>query len=72
MINMTTELNDIHTKSLKEEIMNELIEILIEKLQEMIKQNVWDKLKKYQDTTNKKLGKIQKQLNELREDFNKL
>jgi hypothetical protein len=69
---MTTELNDIHTKSLKEEIMNELTEILIEKLQEMIKQNVWDKLKKYQDTTNKKLGKIQKQLNELREDFNKL
>jgi hypothetical protein len=37
----------------------------------MVKQNVQDELKQYQDTTNKKLEKTQKQLNELRED-NKL
>jgi hypothetical protein len=31
LINMTNELNDIYKKSLKEEIMDELIEILMEK-----------------------------------------
>jgi hypothetical protein len=36
-INMTNELNDIHKKSLKEEIMDEIIEILMEKLQEWLK-----------------------------------
>jgi hypothetical protein len=38
----------------------------MEKLQETVNQNVQDKLKQYQDTTNKKLKKTQKQLNELR------
>jgi hypothetical protein len=52
--------------------MNELIEILMEKLQESVKQNIQYKLKEYQGTTNKKLNKTQKQLNELREDINKL
>jgi hypothetical protein len=37
----------------------------------LVKQKVQNKLKKYQDTTNKKLEKTQKQLNELGEDFNK-
>jgi hypothetical protein len=37
MINMTNELNDIHKKSLKEEIMNEFIEILMKKQQETVK-----------------------------------
>jgi TolA-binding protein len=37
-----------------------------------IKQYVQNELKQYQDTTNKKLEKTQKQLNELREDFIKL
>jgi hypothetical protein len=54
MISMTTEPNDIHKKSLKEEILGELIETLMEKLQEMIKQNVQNALKQLQDTTNKK------------------
>jgi hypothetical protein len=40
-------------KSLKEENMNEHIEILMENLQETVKQNVQDELKQYQDTTNK-------------------
>jgi hypothetical protein len=33
--------------------MNELIETLMEKLQEMVKQNVQNDLKEYQDTKNK-------------------
>jgi tRNA(Phe) wybutosine-synthesizing methylase Tyw3 len=38
----------------------------------MVKQKVQFALKKYQDTTNKILQKTQKQLNELREDLDKL
>jgi hypothetical protein len=41
-------------KSLKEEIINELIEIFREKLQETVKEMVQGELKQYQDTTNKK------------------
>jgi hypothetical protein len=43
----------------------------MEKLKEKVKQNIQSQLKEYQYTTNKKLEKTQKQLNELREDFNK-
>jgi type I site-specific restriction endonuclease len=72
-INITNELsNDHKKKSLNEEIMDKITEKLMEKLQDMVNQKVQDALKKYQDTTNKKLEKIQKQLNELREDFDKL
>jgi hypothetical protein len=39
-------------KSLKEEIMEEITKILIEKLQDMVNQKVQDSLKKFQDTTN--------------------
>jgi hypothetical protein len=51
--------------------MEEITEKLMEKLQDTVNQKVQDALKKFQDTTNKKLEKTQKQLNELREDFNK-
>jgi signal recognition particle GTPase len=71
MINITDVFNDVHKKFLKENIMNELTEILMEKLQEMVKQKVQDIVKQYQDATSKKLEKIWKQLNELRQDFNK-
>jgi hypothetical protein len=57
-------------KSLKEKVINELIEILMKKLQEMVKQNVEDEIKHHDII--KKLEKTQKQLNELREDLNKL
>jgi hypothetical protein len=43
----------------------------MEKLQDMVNQKVQDILKKFQDSSNKKLEKAQKQLNELGEDFNK-
>jgi predicted nucleic acid-binding Zn-ribbon protein len=44
----------------------------MEKLQDMFNQKAQDALKKYQDTTNKKPEKTQKQLNEFRKDFHKL
>jgi hypothetical protein len=37
----------------------------------MVNQNVQDALKKFQDTKNEEHEKAQKQINELREDFNK-
>jgi hypothetical protein len=51
---------------------SEIIEMVMEKLQDTVKQKVQDECKQYQNTTNKKLEKTQKQLNELREDFNKV
>jgi DNA-binding protein YbaB len=45
--------------------MDEITEKLMEKLQDMVNQKVQDALKKYQDTTNKKLEKTQAQLREL-------
>jgi hypothetical protein len=36
----------------------------------MVNQNVQDALQKYQDTKNKKHEKTQRQIKELREDFN--
>jgi esterase/lipase len=71
MLIMTNEPN-VNKKTLKEEIMNEIIEIVMKNLQDIVKQKVQDELKQYQDTTNKKHVKTQKQLNELREEFNKL
>jgi hypothetical protein len=43
----------------------------MEKIVDMVDQKVQDALKKYQDTKNKEHEKTQKQINELREDFNK-
>jgi F0F1-type ATP synthase membrane subunit b/b' len=56
--------------------MGEVTEKLKEKRVDMVNQKIQDAqeiwgIKKFQDTTNKELEKTQKQLNELREDFNK-
>jgi uncharacterized membrane-anchored protein YhcB (DUF1043 family) len=51
--------------------MDEFIEICMKKLQETVTQNIQNELKQHQDTTGKTLKKTQKQLNELRENFNK-
>jgi hypothetical protein len=40
--------------------MEEIIETLMEKLQDMVNQKIKDELKKFQDITNKKLKKKQK------------
>jgi hypothetical protein len=62
---MKNKANDVHNKSLKEEIMNEITEIVMGNLKDTVKQKVQDELKQYQDSTNKKLEKKRKQLNEL-------
>jgi glutamyl-tRNA reductase len=72
IINIINKLSDAHKISHKEEIMDKSTEKLMKKLQDMVNQKIQDALRKYQDTTNKKLEKTQKQLNELREDFNNL
>jgi hypothetical protein len=41
----------------------------MEKMLDMVNQNVQDALKKFQDTKNKEHKKAQKQISELREDF---
>jgi uncharacterized protein involved in exopolysaccharide biosynthesis len=41
------------------------------KILDMVNQNVKDALKKFQDTKNKENEMTQKQIKELREDFNK-
>jgi hypothetical protein len=46
---------------LKEEIKHQLFDILMKKLQEKVRDNIQNQLKKYQDNTNKKLKKTQKQ-----------
>jgi predicted nucleic acid-binding Zn-ribbon protein len=43
----------------------------MEKIVDMVNQNVQDALKKFQDTKNKEHEKTQKQINEFREDFDK-
>jgi hypothetical protein len=62
---MKNKANDVHNKSLKEEIMNEITEIVMGNLKDTVKQKVQDELNQYQDSTNKKLEKKRKQLNEL-------
>jgi mevalonate kinase len=73
MINVTKKPIDTHQKKkpLKEEILIEITEKFMEKILDMINQNVQDALKKFQDTKNKEHEKTQKQINELRENFNK-
>jgi hypothetical protein len=43
----------------------------MDKIQDMVKLNVQDSLKKFQDTKNKEYEKTQKQIIELRDNFNK-
>jgi uncharacterized protein (UPF0305 family) len=59
------------TKIPKEEILEEITKKFIEKILDMFNQNVQDVLKKFLDNKNKEHEKTQKQINELRDDFNK-
>jgi flagellar biosynthesis chaperone FliJ len=56
-----------HKNTLKEEI----AEKFLEKILDMVDQNVEDAPKKYQDIKNKEHEKTQKQINELRDNLNK-
>jgi hypothetical protein len=66
MINNTKEPSNAHKNTLKEEILQEITENFMEKILDMINQNVQDTLTKFQDTKNKEYEETQKQINELR------
>jgi tRNA A37 threonylcarbamoyltransferase TsaD len=69
--NVTKEPSDMHKKTLKEEILDEITKKLMEKILAMVNQKLQEALKKFQDNKNKEHEKTQKQIDELREDFNK-
>jgi hypothetical protein len=54
MTNVTNEPSDTHKNFLKEEIMGEITEKLMEKIQDTTNQKKQDPLKKFQDITSKK------------------
>jgi hypothetical protein len=60
MINVMKEPSDIHIKTLKEKILEDITVKFMEKMLDMVKQNVQDALKKFQDTKNKEHEKTQK------------
>jgi hypothetical protein len=55
----TKEPSDAHKNILKEEILQEITENFVEKILDVVNQNVQDTLKKFQDTKNKEYEKTQ-------------
>jgi hypothetical protein len=51
--------------------LDEISEKFMKKLVDIVNQNIQDALKKFQDIKNKEHEMTQKQIKELREDFNK-
>jgi hypothetical protein len=51
--------------------LEDITEKFMEKILDMINQNAQDACKKFQNTKNKEHEKTQKQIKELKEDFNK-
>jgi hypothetical protein len=65
MINYTKKSNKAHKNTLKEEILQVINENFIEKLLDMVNQNIQETLKKFLDNKNKEYEKTQKQINEI-------
>jgi hypothetical protein len=63
-VNDTKECNDDHKNILKEEILQEITENFMQKILDMVNQNVQEALKKFQDTKNTVNEKAQKQISE--------
>jgi hypothetical protein len=61
----------VHKNTLKEEHFQEITENFMEKILDVVNQNVQDALRKFQDTKNKAYKKTQKQINELKGALNK-
>jgi hypothetical protein len=64
-INYANEPNEAHKNTLKEEILQVINENFIEKLLDMVNQNIQETLKKFLDNKNKEYEKTQKQINEI-------
>jgi hypothetical protein len=62
--NSAKEPNKAHKNKLKEEILQIINENFIEMILNMVKQNVQEKLKKFQDNKNKEYEKTQEQIKE--------
>jgi gas vesicle protein len=63
-INYMKESNEAHKNILKEEILQVISENFIEMILDMVKQNVQETLKKYQDNKNREFEKAQEQIKE--------
>jgi polyhydroxyalkanoate synthesis regulator phasin len=72
MISVTKDPSETHIKILKEEILEDIIKKFMDKILDIINQNVQDLHKKFKDTKNKEHEKTQKQIKDLTEDFNKI
>jgi hypothetical protein len=64
-INYAKETNEAHKNTLKEEILQVITENFMEMLLDMVKQNVEEEYKKFQDNKNKEYEKTQKQRNDI-------
>jgi methyltransferase-like protein len=62
--NNTKESNNVHKNNLTEEILQVITENFMDMLLDMVKQNIQEPLKKFQDTKNKEYKKTQIQINE--------
>jgi hypothetical protein len=70
-INDTKEPNDVHKNILKEDVLQVITENFMEKILGMVKKNVQEALKKFQDTKNKEYKNTQEQINEIIGALNK-
>jgi hypothetical protein len=61
MIHVTKEPSVTHVKTLKEEILEAITEKFMEKILDVVSQNVQDALEKFQDTKNNEHEKTQTQ-----------
>jgi molecular chaperone DnaK (HSP70) len=66
-INYAKEPNEAHKNTLKEEILQVINENFIEIILDMVKQNIQETLKKFQDNKNKEFEKAQEQIKETTE-----
>jgi hypothetical protein len=71
VINDAKEPSNAHKNTFKEEILQEITENFLEKIPDMVNQNVQDVLRKFQDAKNKDHEKKQKQINEVIGALNK-
>jgi hypothetical protein len=71
MTNVTRVHSNAYKNTLKEELLQEITENFMEKILDVINQNIQDALKRFQDIKNNEHEKTQKQINELRDDLNK-
>jgi hypothetical protein len=70
-INDMKEPNDVQKNTLKEDILKVITENFMETILDMVKQNVQEALKKFQDTKNKEYEKTQEQINDIIGALNK-